>query len=133
MNITNVEDRSRPCRARDPREDAMGSSETANPTARVLRVAETHTHEAEWGELRWFANEALGNSGDFTVGRCTLKPGMGNPRHLHPNCNEVLVVLKGRIAHTLCGEREVEMGEGDTISIPAGMGHQARNIGAGDA
>ncbi len=89
--------------------------------------------EAEWGNLTWFANAELGNSTELTVGRCVLKPGMSNPRHLHPNCSEVLVVIKGRISHTIEGDREVEMNVGDTISIPPKLGHQARNIGDTDA
>ncbi|HYE04113.1 MAG TPA: cupin domain-containing protein [Planctomycetota bacterium] len=96
-------------------------------------VDQTQTIDAEWGQLRWFANHELGNSSDVTVGRCVLKPGRENPRHLHPNCAEVLVVMKGRIRHTLDAGRDVEMGVGDTISIPANMAHRALNIGDGDA
>ncbi|MBA3686612.1 MAG: cupin domain-containing protein [Planctomycetes bacterium] len=111
----------------------MGTQATPDITATVLTRERAQSHEAEWGDLRWFANAELGNSRDLTVGRCRLKPGMSNPRHLHPNCDEVLVVLKGRIAHTLSGSSEVELGEGDTISIPRNLAHQARNIGDTDA
>lgn len=101
--------------------------------ATVLKADRAQVAEGDWGELRWYANAQLGNSDAVTVGRCTLRPGRSNPRHHHPNCAEVLVVAKGRIAHTLDGTREVELGEGDTISIPLGMPHQARNIGDVDA
>jgi quercetin dioxygenase-like cupin family protein len=103
------------------------------PAARLLKAAATARIDAEWGNLTWFANAELGNSEHMTVGRCVLKPGQGNPKHSHPNCSEVLVVAKGRITHTIEGDREVEMGEGDVISIPPNMAHRARNIGEGEA
>ena len=87
----------------------------------------------EWGELSWFANAALGNTQEVTVGRCTLNPGMGNPRHYHPNCDEILTVLKGRIRHTGPGGEPLEMSEGDTVTIPPNIWHRAENIGEGHA
>src|SRR5687768_14697268 len=87
----------------------------------------------EWGDLTWFANRALGNSDELTLGRCRLKPGQGNPRHYHPNCSEILVVVKGRIRHTVAGGTEAEMAEGDTVSIPPNTWHCATNIGDEEA
>ncbi len=66
----------------------------------------------------------------MTVGVCCLDPGCQNARHYHPNCDEVLVVKSGRIIHTL-GDEEREMEVGDVIVIPAGVIHNARNIGDG--
>ena len=86
----------------------------------------------EWGSLTWFANRALGNSTELTLGRCVLRPGMGNPRHYHPNCTEVLVVLSGRIMHTVGPGEEKLMEPGDVVSIPANNWHCARNIGDGE-
>lgn len=89
--------------------------------------------EAEWGQLTWYAGESLSNSDYLTLGRCVIYPGQENPRHYHPNCDEILTVLQGTISHTWKNGDEVEMREGDTITIPCGMLHQARNIGAGNA
>ena len=104
-----------------------------SPRASVLPAAGAQRGGAEWGELTWFANAELGNARDLTVGRCVLRPGCENPRHHHPNCDEVLVVLDGRIRHTLAGGEDAELGPGDTITIPAGLPHRALNVGAGDA
>lgn len=82
----------------------------------------------EWGRLEWMVSGALGNSSRLTVGRCYIDPGAANPRHYHPNCDEVLHVLQGRIMHTV-DDAEFEMGPGDTVSIPSGAVHNARNIG----
>jgi quercetin dioxygenase-like cupin family protein len=100
---------------------------TLSPAARAQRGG------GDWGELTWFANAELGNSDALTVGRCVLRPGRENPRHRHPNCDEVLVVLGGRIRHTIAGAEDAEMGPGDTITIPAGLAHRALNIAAEDA
>jgi quercetin dioxygenase-like cupin family protein len=99
----------------------------------ILRAADRRTEEFDWGRLDWFASASLGNSEHQTVGRCTLKPGMENPCHLHPNCEEVLHVLRGRVSHYMEGSRNVELAEGDTITLPAGVPHHARNIGGEDA
>ena len=83
----------------------------------------------EWGNLTWFAGRAQGNSGEMTVGRCVLEPRMGNPRHMHPNCEEILVVIHGIIRHTGPGGSAIEMQPGDTVTIPANVWHQAVNVG----
>lgn len=102
--------------------------------ATVLPAAKVVVETFDWGELRWFASGALGNSNEMTIGQCRLKPGRGNPRHSHPDCEEVLHVLQGRIRHTIQNEPDVEMGPGDTISIPPNVVHNATNIGTtGDA
>src|SRR5260370_27533529 len=60
----------------------------------VLPQSKAHHQEFSWGNLTWFANRALGNSNEMTVGRCILKPGHTNGRHYHPNCSETLVVWR---------------------------------------
>ena len=91
------------------------------------------SQETPWGQLTWFASGKQGNSKTMTVGRCVIHPGQANPLHSHPNCEEVLHVLAGRISHTLDGSHEVEMGPGDTICVPPHMVHHARNIGSQNA
>jgi quercetin dioxygenase-like cupin family protein len=83
--------------------------------------------EYSWGKLMWAISGALGNSEQLTVGWCLLAPGQANPRHYHPNCDEVLVVVEGRIVHSW-NSKEIEMSEGDLISLPQGVIHNARNI-----
>jgi quercetin dioxygenase-like cupin family protein len=99
----------------------------------VLPISDAEVLPQEWGELTWFANRTLGNSDEVTVGRCVLHAGQQNPRHYHPNCSEVLVVFQGRIRHTIDNGREVEMNEGDTVTIAPNVWHQATNIGDADA
>ena len=86
----------------------------------------------EWGHLEWMVSGERGNSDTMTVGRCYIKPGRENPRHFHPNCDEVLHVLTGSIEHSF-GEEVIAMSAGDTISIPTGVMHNARNVGDEEA
>ena len=79
-----------------------------------------------WGQLEWMVSGAIGNSDTMTVGRCTINPDDQNPAHYHPNCDEVLHVLQGSIDHRL-GDEILAMEAGDTISIPSGTIHNARN------
>jgi quercetin dioxygenase-like cupin family protein len=85
-----------------------------------------------WGHLTWYVSRELKNSDTMTTGEVVIKPGQENARHFHPNCDEVLHVLKGRILQSM-GDDKLEMHEGDTVSIPAGVHHNQRNIGTEDA
>jgi mannose-6-phosphate isomerase-like protein (cupin superfamily) len=85
-----------------------------------------------WGRLTWYASRELKNSDTMTVGQALIRPGQENPMHFHPNCDEILHVLKGHILQ-VAGDKSFDMKEGDTISIPAGVHHSARNIGKDDA
>ena len=98
----------------------------------IKRAGEAANVLMESGELTWFASRQLGNSEAMTVGRAMLPPGGMSPRHFHPNCEEILHVLQGTIRHTMDGE-EAALGPGDTVTIPARVVHNARNIGETDA
>ena len=100
--------------------------------AAVVRAGEYRREELDGGTLFWFTSREQGNSETLTTGMCTLLSGAANPRHYHPNCDEVLYVLEGQILHSF-GDEETELKPGDVISITAGTIHNARNIGVGDA
>ena len=86
----------------------------------------------DWGRLMWFVGGSIGTSEAMTRGRGIGKPGQENPRHTHPNCEEILQVVSGRILHTLADD-SFEMSPGDTIAIPQNIVHNARNIGTEEA
>jgi len=111
-----------------PQNDVSNSSDI-----RILPLAQAEVMPQEWGALTWYANRALGNSTEVTVGKCLLHPGQSNPRHYHPNCSEILVVFQGRVRHTNSEGQTTEMGEGDTVAIAPNVWHQATNIGTNDA
>jgi len=84
--------------------------------------------EFPWGRIVWTVAGHLGNSDTLTFGIVTINPGTSNPPHVHPNCDEVLYLLAGRLRHEL-GDKEFDMKAGDTISIPTGIKHRANVVG----
>jgi len=120
--------------------DPVLASKLANPrhgnplmqTAAVSRPENNDVVTFPWGKINWHVSGPLGNSDSMTTGIVMIDAGQANPRHFHPNCDEVLHVLQGRIRHTM-NEVTVEMGPGDTVSIPKGVLHNATNIGDGRA
>jgi quercetin dioxygenase-like cupin family protein len=98
----------------------------------VCRATSGEVIEMAWGRLVWTVSGALGNSNTMSVGRATIRAGMENPRHRHPNCDEVLHVIEGRVEHIEDSGSWV-LDPGDSVSIPKGVWHQARSLGSEDA
>lgn len=94
--------------------------------------AQMQRRDENWGSLLWLANGELGNADGLTLGRVVIKRGQSNPRHRHPNCEEVLYLLGGELQHTL-GDETFTLRAGDTLSIPAGVWHNAVSGGEQDA
>ena len=86
-----------------------------NPTISPASAAKIV--EVEWGQLTWYAGAQIKNSEELTVGKCIIKPGYSNPKHLHPNCEEVLVLPQGKVSHTIGAGKEVVLNVGDTITM----------------
>jgi quercetin dioxygenase-like cupin family protein len=97
---------------------------------RLVKAGEHQVAEMAWGRLHWYASAPIGNADFLTVGRCIIEEGQQNPRHYHPNCEEVLQVLEGHILHSF-GDETFEMHEGDVIVIPPRVIHNAKNLGTG--
>lgn len=85
----------------------------------------------EWGTVTWLANKELTGS-DLTLGKVVIHKGMSSPSHGHPNCEEILHVLSGTIEHHV-GDQKVILRPGDTLVVPPGVAHHARNMGNIDA
>lgn len=105
---------------------------TEDVSAAVCRALDGEVLELPWGGIAWSASRQVGNSTTMTFGRAVIRAGQGNPRHRHPNCDEILHLLTGRLEHTL-GDASFILEPGDTISIPVGVWHQARAVGGTDA
>ena len=87
---------------------------------------------SSWGSLQWLAGKGQNNSVGLTLGRVVIKAGHENPRHAHRNCEEILYLEKGELCHSVENDTVV-MNPGDVLSVPAGLFHNARSIGADDA
>ncbi len=103
-----------------------------SPDYPVRTRGEQQDIREHWGHLTWLAGRKYGNADGLVLGRVTLKAGMSNPRHRHPRCEEVLYILQGKIVHSL-GDETYTLSAGDTITIPAGVFHDAKCVGDEDA
>lgn len=59
-------------------------------------------------------------------------PGVVSPRHAHPGV-EVAHVLSGTFEYELEGQPDVVLNAGESLYIPAGTAHVAKNVGKGKA
>ncbi|MFN7563883.1 MAG: cupin domain-containing protein [Prosthecobacter sp.] len=98
----------------------------------VLSLSEGIRFDQPWRRLTWRASREIGHSTTMTVGRGVIPADQENPRHRHPNCDEILHLLSGRIEHSL-GDQRFILRPGDTISIPAGQWHNAKALDGVDA
>jgi mannose-6-phosphate isomerase-like protein (cupin superfamily) len=68
---------------------------------------------------------------NHVVGWTVLKPGARHERHLHRNCDEFFIVLKGK-GHIYTDAGETPSGEGDVIYSPRGCWHGFNNTSTED-
>jgi quercetin dioxygenase-like cupin family protein len=64
--------------------------------------------------------------------RVDFAPGAAFGMHSHPG-EEIAFVLEGTLEYQFEGEAPVTLKAGETLFIPAGTVHAARNVGAGNA
>ena len=93
----------------------MSSGEREQSGAGVARVSSADAIGFDWGSIQWLVNRDLAGDAEITFGYVEINPGSKNPRHLHPNCDEVLYVLEGELVHSV-GEEIVELGPGTALS-----------------
>jgi quercetin dioxygenase-like cupin family protein len=99
------------------------------PTLRLIAPGDGETLDFPWGRLIWLCNAERLPDARQTFGLCEIRPGQKNPRHLHPNCDELLYVLEGELDHTL-GDAVYHLTPGALLHIPLGTPHDAHNPGA---
>jgi len=64
--------------------------------------------------------------------RVDFAPGAAFPKHSHPGV-EVAYVLEGSLEYQVDGKPPVTLKTGDSLFIPAGTIHSARNVGGSNA
>ena len=100
------------------------------PRPIVMRSGEVPTDTYGAARLEWLTSRAANGAREISVARTTIGVGERNPRHRHPNCEEVLYVLSGEIEHFVAGTPRVRMTAGEAILVPRDAVHQAFNVGA---
>ncbi|MDR6669615.1 cupin domain-containing protein [Rhizobium sp. 1399] len=64
--------------------------------------------------------------------RVDIAPGAFAPSHRHPG-EEIAYVLQGSLEYQLEGRKPVTLNAGQSLFIPSGVAHSARNVGDGKA
>ncbi|MDP9813084.1 quercetin dioxygenase-like cupin family protein [Rhizobium tibeticum] len=64
--------------------------------------------------------------------RVDFAPGVLAPKHSHPG-EELAYVLKGTLEYQLEGRPPVTLTAGQSLFIPSGVAHSAKNVGGGKA
>ena len=80
----------------------------------------------------WLVRPEVVEARDLQVCRATLPPGKGHDFHTHPELEEVIYVLEGRLEQWVEKESRV-IGPGEVAHIPKGVVHASFNPGPGDA
>ena len=99
-----------------------------DPARFVSDASQLPTEHFDWGTLKWLCHGRLFPGAEQTLGLCLIQPGCRNPRHYHPNCEEVLHLLSGNGEHSF-NDDVIELRPGMTIRIPAGVIHNMSNTG----
>ncbi len=71
-------------------------------------------------------------NGEEPISRTDLAPGAFAPKHRHPG-EEIAYVIEGTLEYELDGRKPVTLKAGQSLFIPAGVAHSARNVGDGRA
>lgn len=64
--------------------------------------------------------------------RVDFAPGAFAPMHKHPG-EEIAYVIEGSLEYELDGRKPVTLKAGQSLFIPSGVAHSARNVGLGKA
>jgi quercetin dioxygenase-like cupin family protein len=77
-----------------------------------------------WGKIQWLCHREIDPASEMTFGMVYINAGVANPRHVHPNCEEVIFVLSGECDHTL-GDETFHLEPGMMLRIPRNVPHNA--------
>ena len=95
-------------------------------------ASETKPEVLDWGQLGWLSNPPATGAKQLTVIDVTLSPGKGHDFHKHPDQEEVILVIAGKVEQWVDREKRI-LGPGDSAYIPADVVHASFNVGDGEA
>ncbi len=105
----------------------MKANDVEEADAAALSSART-----PWGSMEWLVDAGLQPGARVSLARMVVLAGCVSERHRHPNCDEAVYVISGRIEQQV-GPSLTTLGPGDGIHIPAGAAHCSRALGDQDA
>jgi quercetin dioxygenase-like cupin family protein len=109
------------------------TSEPYRTTIRDVPLEEGLREDEGWIDMQvqFLIDAGRAGSDQLVVGRTVLPPGARHERHLHPNCDEFLVVMSGHgEIYTNTGRESSKAG--DVIFTPRGNWHGFDNTSGED-
>jgi quercetin dioxygenase-like cupin family protein len=101
-------------------------------SGKFVLAGDTKPEILDWGRLGWVSNPPNTGARDLTVIDVTLRPGKGHNFHRHPDQEEVIVVLSGKVEQWIDRDKRL-LWPGDSAFIPADMVHASFNVGESEA
>ena len=101
-------------------------------SGKFMLSSETPAEILDWGQLRWMSSPPATGAKDLTVIEVNITPGNGHDFHKHPDQEEVIYVISGKVEQWLDREKRV-LGPGDSVFIGADVVHASFNVGDTDA
>jgi len=86
----------------------------------------------DWGTMGWVSHPPFTSNKQLTVIDVELTPGNGHDFHKHPDQEEVIFVVEGKVEQWLEQEKRI-LEPGDAIYIDAGVVHASFNVGESNA
>lgn len=86
------------------------------------------TQEFDWGRFRWISRPSTTGAESLVVTLVDVYPGKGHAFHRHPEQEEVITVLEGRMEQWV-GEEQRILGPGDSVFIPRNSVHASFTVG----
>ena len=97
-----------------------------------FRMQDDNTREAMYfGTLRWLSHPKSTAARQITAIDVVIVPGQGHAFHKHPDQEEILFVVAGKLEQWVESEKRM-LGPGDAVFIPKGMVHASFNAGSDD-
>ncbi|MBL0931711.1 MAG: cupin domain-containing protein [Alphaproteobacteria bacterium] len=100
----------------------------SNAVRHTNRVSRDQAAIHDWGSIQWLVNREIFPTTGITFGYVEIEPGQKNPKHHHPNSDEILYLIEGELEHSI-GAESVVLKPGDVLHISSNVPHDARNTG----
>jgi quercetin dioxygenase-like cupin family protein len=91
-------------------------------------ATDTKLEVNDWGRLGWLSNPPNTGAKQLTVIDVSLDPGKGHNFHKHPDQEEVILVVAGKVEQWVDRDKRI-LGPGDSAFIPGDVVHASFNVG----
>ena len=104
-----------------------GDSESIG-SRRFVTAGELIADEVPWGRNEWLSRLDVTGGDHLMLCRVHVPPGAGHAFHKHPELDEIIYVISGRVEQWVDQERR-DLAPGEIAHIPMGVVHASFNAG----